>query len=229
MRDVSSEQGRTILYVSHNMGTIRQLCDRVIVLDRGKIVFDGDVEEGIGVYMNTVSEAGETKVDLKDKPRHHHSNFAMQMTSFELVGKENCVFERGEKLNIKLDWTAREDRAGVKLIIAIRTPNDNSTVGTSVSGVLFDCENGKNYSATVALDSSFLAKGKYFFNLMLTQDDGEGNNVILDYIARACSVDIVEHDVQDDKINRWNTSAFGYIHYPETEVIKGGFIDEDRS
>ena len=55
MSDVSKSQGRTILYVSHNMNTIRQLCDRVIVLDHGKVVFDGDVEVSIGVYMNVNS------------------------------------------------------------------------------------------------------------------------------------------------------------------------------
>ena len=220
MRDVSNEQGRTILYVSHNMNTIRQLCDRVIVLDHGKVVFNGDVEDGISVYMDTISEKGETKVDLTDKPRHHLSNFAMQMTFVELIGKNDCIFERGERLKLKLDWTAKEDRKGVRLIIAIRTPNDNSTVGTSISKALCDCESGKNYSTTVALDTTFLAKGKYFFNLILSQDDGEGNVVILDIIARACSVDIVENGQKDDKINRWNATAFGYIHYPELEILE---------
>ena len=52
MSDVSRTQGRTILYVSHNMNTIRQLCDRVVVLDHGKVVFDGDVEDGIGIYTD---------------------------------------------------------------------------------------------------------------------------------------------------------------------------------
>ncbi|MCI5575190.1 MAG: ABC transporter ATP-binding protein, partial [Clostridiales bacterium] len=43
MDDVSKNEGRTVLYVSHNMNTIRQLCTRCIVLDHGKVVFDGDV------------------------------------------------------------------------------------------------------------------------------------------------------------------------------------------
>lgn len=51
MRDAANKQGRTVLYVSHNMNTIRQLCDRCIVLDKGKIVFDGDVEEAPTVFM----------------------------------------------------------------------------------------------------------------------------------------------------------------------------------
>ena len=44
MRDVSNSEGRTILYVSHNMNTIRNLCERVIVLSKGQKIFDGDVE-----------------------------------------------------------------------------------------------------------------------------------------------------------------------------------------
>ncbi|MDO4813030.1 MAG: ABC transporter ATP-binding protein [Eubacteriales bacterium] len=50
MSDVSRTEGRTVLYVSHNMDTIRRLCDRVIVLDCGRVVFDGGVDEGIAWY-----------------------------------------------------------------------------------------------------------------------------------------------------------------------------------
>ena len=49
MSEVSKNQGRTVLYVSHNMNTIRQLCDRCIVLNHGKLQFDGEVEEAIDI------------------------------------------------------------------------------------------------------------------------------------------------------------------------------------
>ncbi|MBQ8248654.1 MAG: ABC transporter ATP-binding protein, partial [Clostridia bacterium] len=51
MRDAAKKEGRTVLYVSHNMNTIRQLCDRCVVLDGGKVIYDGEVEDGIGIYM----------------------------------------------------------------------------------------------------------------------------------------------------------------------------------
>ena len=47
MSQISKSEGRTILYVSHNMNTIRQLCNRCVVLDHGHLIFDGDVEEAI--------------------------------------------------------------------------------------------------------------------------------------------------------------------------------------
>ncbi len=46
MRQAARRDGKTVLYVSHNMATIRDLCDRCIVLDKGKAIFDGDVGRG---------------------------------------------------------------------------------------------------------------------------------------------------------------------------------------
>ena len=39
--------GRTLFYVSHAAGSVRKMCDRVIVLEKGRVAFDGDVDEGI--------------------------------------------------------------------------------------------------------------------------------------------------------------------------------------
>lgn len=52
MGDVSRDENRTILYVSHNMDTIRRLCDRCVVLDKGKIIYDGEVEKAIETYKD---------------------------------------------------------------------------------------------------------------------------------------------------------------------------------
>lgn len=56
MRQISEDGNKTILYVSHNMQTIRELCDRCIVLENGKIIHDGDVETGISLYMQDILE-----------------------------------------------------------------------------------------------------------------------------------------------------------------------------
>ena len=55
MRSLSEEESRTVLYVSHNMSTIRQLCDRCIVLEKGQCVYDGDVETAISIYSKSRS------------------------------------------------------------------------------------------------------------------------------------------------------------------------------
>ncbi len=59
MSDVARE-GRTILFVSHNMGAIRALCSRGIVLDRGTVVADTDVSSSIEAYHRLTAEAAES-------------------------------------------------------------------------------------------------------------------------------------------------------------------------
>ncbi len=67
MREAANKEGRTVLYVSHNMNTIRQLCDRCIVLDKGKIVFDGDVEDR-ALYAFPWPRAG--KLFIRERVSH---------------------------------------------------------------------------------------------------------------------------------------------------------------
>ena len=46
-RQETRDGGRTLFYVSHAAGSVRKMCDRVLVLEQGRLVFDGDVDEGI--------------------------------------------------------------------------------------------------------------------------------------------------------------------------------------
>jgi ABC-2 type transport system ATP-binding protein len=60
------DSGRTLIYVSHAAGSVRKMCDRVIVLEEGRVGFDGDVDEGIRYlkYDNDGPEDQETDSDL---------------------------------------------------------------------------------------------------------------------------------------------------------------------
>lgn len=53
MEDVA-RQGRTVLFVSHNMGAVRSLCNRGVVLDEGRVVHAGNVAEALEVYFRTI-------------------------------------------------------------------------------------------------------------------------------------------------------------------------------
>jgi ABC-2 type transport system ATP-binding protein len=44
------DSGRTIFYVSHSTESVRRMCERVLVLEKGRLVFDGPIEEGIAFY-----------------------------------------------------------------------------------------------------------------------------------------------------------------------------------
>ena len=87
MSDVSKGEGRTVLYVSHNMNTIRQLCDRCIVLDHGQLIYDGDVEEAIEIYMsNNVNS--QTYIDLSEVRRPAEMGKKVRIQSLQFLKPE---------------------------------------------------------------------------------------------------------------------------------------------
>ena len=63
MLDVA-KSGRTILYVSHNMQTIEQLCNRVVVLEKGTVRYDGEGDEGVSIYLNSKASQSSVNNDL---------------------------------------------------------------------------------------------------------------------------------------------------------------------
>ena len=52
MNDVSKGEGRTVLFVSHNMAAVKQLCSKIIVLENGFVDYEGNIDEGITSYLN---------------------------------------------------------------------------------------------------------------------------------------------------------------------------------
>ena len=116
MREAANKEGRTVLYVSHNMNTIRQLCDRCIVLDKGKIIFDGDVEKAIDTYMQT-NEEDAMKKDFSDYKRSIWLNQKVKLLFAEFVGKKDNSYYAFEEMRIKLCWEVLKEvkNLGIRL------------------------------------------------------------------------------------------------------------------
>lgn len=81
MDQITKEQGRTILFVSHNLSAIQQLCKKTIVLEQGKIVFEGDTEKAIEYY--TQHQNGQPTVDLR-KTQNRRGTGDIKLTGFRI-------------------------------------------------------------------------------------------------------------------------------------------------
>ncbi len=91
MEHVSTKDGRTVLLVSHNMGTIRQLCNTAIMLDRGNLVASGAVSEIVTRYLRTIADGSEMSAD--DVPEGQ-----VQFASWRVEGSRaddrHCCYSR---------------------------------------------------------------------------------------------------------------------------------------
>ena len=199
MRDVSNEEGRTILYVSHNMNTIRQLCGRVVVLDHGKLVYDGDVEKGISVYFGTEEKKGKHNEFSKEKSLSNLTN-TVKVYYLDLLNDFNDI-DYGQKLRFVIGMESAESRKNVLIRFSIFTTN-----GTAVASSFaepFDTDEGKQYQREYEIDTSGLAPGSYFVRILVYENDGRGI-IQHDYIANALSFDICSDSF-------WNHSVWGQM------------------
>ena len=160
MSQISKSEGRTILYVSHNMNTIRQLCNRCVVLDHGHLIFDGDVEEAIAVYLGIHGGDLDTVYDLEhaDRPSSFHG-LKLRMTEFEFLGKETARFSSSEKLRFRIGFDAMEDLEQLKLYYTVKSL-DGFTVGmTQTEKPFCDAKKGRHYDYVFTYDSTNLGPG----------------------------------------------------------------------
>ena len=218
MREAAQVQGRTVLYVSHNMNTIRQLCSRCIVLSRGHVIFDGDVEEAIALYLNEAMEEETVFHNLSQLLRPENSTNKVKMESFRFLNKDDCIYTRGEPICFEVKWRANLniDRVRFRMIVRYR---DDSPVGLVQSGVLGDFMAGEEKVNRFQFDSSMLADGKYFFSIAFYQSDRVGNSMILDHVSRAVSIDIVS-STDDKSLLNWEHRWWGSVQFPELITLE---------
>jgi lipopolysaccharide transport system ATP-binding protein len=98
------QKGSTILFVSHNMFSIKSMCPRVIYLKRGQMVYDGPTDEGLKLY--------EADSRLAPAPWFHNDDKAppaIVITDVKISGEdgvEKTVFDFGERMRVRIDYEA---------------------------------------------------------------------------------------------------------------------------
>ncbi len=218
MRSAATQDGRTVLYVSHNMNTIRRLCDRCVVMDMGRIIYDGDVETAISLYLSNEDMETAVRLSLRDRPRPDLANGAVKMLSIEMLDKDDCNVIRGEKIRLKLQWEAAKDLEDVKFRMIVRY-NDDSPVGLAQSPAIGSVRAGERKATVFEFDTTALAEGKYFLSLAMFQSDIVGNSVVLDHVTRAYSFDI-RNALDDQEGLRWEHTWWGSTRFPELKIME---------
>ena len=175
MNEISKNEYRTILYVSHNMNTIRELCNRVIVLHQGRIVYDGDVETGIEIYLNVEADYN-TFLDYQMIPRLQTSNTKLCILKAEYPDRDAIVFTADEKMNVLLTWMNEDDIDGLCLRIELLLP-DRTPIATALANEFYSGSKGQVVSKCFQIDISSLVSGSYTMNYVFYNKNNHGGNV----------------------------------------------------
>ena len=208
MRKVANEEGRTILYVSHNMATVKSLCDRCIVLDHGKMIFEGSVEDSIAAYMKNDMLDNKVFFDVSGFKRISKYNLAHKLLSLHILGIDVPKIEYGKTFRFRIKWHSENDtdNVNVKLII---NAIDRTPVGAIFCGPISQVE-GEN-ECDYFFDTSFLFPGKYTADLVFYDEDESGSVFQYDR-APALRFEVI-HSSKSNNLKHWFRS-WGYSVLP---------------
>jgi lipopolysaccharide transport system ATP-binding protein len=149
MQDVSRGEGRTVLFVSHNMSAVKNLCKRGIVLDQGQVVFDNDVEEAVGYYTNLNVQHCEKKVIIND--RDHR----------DCILPKDLEFIEAEMLNEDIEHLATDEPLEFRVKLKRNNPSTKHfTIGSHIVSSEGNCE-------VTTISPIFSVPPKTFFEVYL--------------------------------------------------------------
>jgi len=123
MKDVAAG-GRTVLFVSHNMGAIRQLCGRVIVIKDGKAIFDGDVDEGIATHLSDFDMEAAAKTEWRWNGTDAPGNEQIRFRGVTIEGDKSPgpTFRPDEAISIAIEYEQLARLRGLRILLRLTTP-----------------------------------------------------------------------------------------------------------
>ncbi len=201
MKSLANEENRTILYVSHNMNTIRQLCDRCIVLDNGNKIFDGDVDEAVNIYLGNNHLENSIDISTIKRPNGITNNVKIEKIDF--------IERSSNLLKISVDWKANELLKDVSFKFIVRNSSDIG-VGFAYSKPL-NAVKGENYHTDLEFDLMPLMRDKYYISIGIIQINSNGGELIHDHITRAITFEIAE-GYNPLQIKTWGNVKFKDIN-----------------
>lgn len=217
MKSLAENEGRTVLYVSHNMSTIRQLCNRCIVLKKGECIFDGEVEKAIALYSQSQELEIKKEYDVSDAKRiqgitdHCH---------LEKIFVKKGTLEINEELQFDLLISSKINMESAILRFVVFDSCGN-TIGTAYSDI-YQLKQGIN-RISMCFPTKGLMPDKYFADLILCEYSKD-MQTRHDIVRKAFGFEIDETKVFYNM--KWNKFGWGNIKLLDLKVL-GESVEEN--
>jgi len=184
MGDVAS-QGRTVLFVSHNMGAIQQLCPQTILLENGQIIQKEATPEVIEGYLSSVTPMGASP-DYQTKQQR--SQEILQFQNYWIAnskGKKTNVLKYKEPFSVHLEIISQENISDLAIQIGINS-SSGTRIFTSDSeefGGIFNITNSYPLCLNINFNEISLMPGQYILSKLMIRKGKHEMSTILDILS----------------------------------------------
>lgn len=176
MQDVSRGEGRTVLFVSHNMGSIKALCKKGLLLENGKMKYSGDVSQVITEYLsNEAVDYGMPLTERKDRFGIGGIRVKdISVTTLNDVPISSVLSGQDFKIRFFYESTLPEERKNIILSVSIKDKNNEgiSLIHNRLTGQPFTIKPGKGIFELMVKKNP-LNTGLYSISYTIMGDNGE--------------------------------------------------------
>ena len=184
MQDISKGEGRTVLFVSHNMAAVKSLCTRAIVLEHGKTVFEGETEEAVDYYLQTNQYQG-FKKEYKNDALNGSGITTLQLLDKKGVNRAEFGFD--EQVSIKIKVNIHEINPKSFLGFRVVDRKDRVVFTSEIEIASIEIKS-QSCDLNVNLPTRFLTPNGYFITFALHIP----NVHMIDYVENCLSFEIIE-------------------------------------
>ena len=134
MDEVSKNEGRTVLFVSHNMGAIESLCSIGVTLNDGNVMFKGKISDAISHYFKknkkTENKVSDVEIELFNHPNKKYiNNFGLQIAKTLINGEQTNLLTSGDSIKFEFHYRLKEQISNPVLGIIIKNPLQEPIIG----------------------------------------------------------------------------------------------------
>tara|TARA_B100000315_G_scaffold255174_1_gene297901 strand:+ start:94 stop:1380 length:1287 start_codon:yes stop_codon:yes gene_type:complete len=155
MKDVSEGEGRTVLFVSHNMQSIQELCPNSILLDQGSILKKGESSEVVGEYLGgTGLPSGEDLMHVIELNQIKDVDGSVKFTDFKILNnysKECFNYKRGEHVFFHIHYKVFQPVENLIHALVISSGRSGEML-TALNHIVSDSPLPSNYEGKIVLD-----------------------------------------------------------------------------
>ncbi|MDQ3051270.1 MAG: polysaccharide ABC transporter ATP-binding protein [Bacteroidota bacterium] len=170
-----TKSGRTILFVSHSMAAVRALCNSVVVLDKGQVKYNGDINEGIDQYMSISTSFEETPgvFNMELHPARKNIKGGVMEVRLMRNGKPNYLFFPGSEFHAEFDYAGLRPDSEVGFRIIIKDSYFQPMLNITNHDLGLRLHSGKNGSGTVSFTLEaipFYGDGTYYIDFHIGEE-----------------------------------------------------------
>jgi len=210
MEDVS-KQGRTVLFVSHNMSIIQKLCSRTLHLSAGSVVADGDTRQVVENYLAATQPASETP-SLYNLPRAHGLGGLgeqIRFTKCSLLDSAGNVAPNilfGEPFAVRLEARSKSQFQELSVVIGIESFNGDmiASPASEDSKTFFSASPDRPLSVVARFNDFLLTPGVYWLTIAI-----RNGRVGVDQVVQAARFEVLQATYRDFNPH---SGTWGYVH-----------------